>query len=74
MTKRQLVDGLVAWRQSRGGSISGINHRRLLQTRTHAELQKTYDQIMEMESWYIDGFTASKIVIGKLDPKDARSL
>lgn len=49
MTKRQLIDWLVEWRQRVGGSISPWNHRRILQTRTKAELQVKYARLNESQ-------------------------
>lgn len=45
MTKAQLIDWLVDWRQQVKGSISPTNHRKLLETRTKPELQKMYERV-----------------------------
>lgn len=47
MTKKALIDWLVDWRQKMKGSVSPHNHRKLLQTRTKAELLTMYKRINE---------------------------
>ena len=49
MTKRELIDWLVAWRQKVKGSISPHNHRRLLMTRTKRELLAMHERIVSRE-------------------------
>lgn len=49
MTKPELIDWLVDWRQKAKGSISPTNHHRLLQTRTKVDLLRMYKQIREGE-------------------------
>lgn len=48
-TKPQLIDFLASRRQELGGSISEHNHRRLLATRTKADLLTQYKRILENE-------------------------
>lgn len=50
MTKPELIDCLVEWRQSVKGSLSPENHRRLLETKGKADLERQYAQIRAGEA------------------------
>jgi hypothetical protein len=55
MTRREMIDWLVEWRQTMKGSISPQNHRRILETRTNKELERMIKRIVEVHQFFNGG-------------------
>jgi hypothetical protein len=52
MTRAEMINWLVEWRQTMKGSISPENHRRLLSTRKTKELERMIKQITEVHQFF----------------------
>jgi hypothetical protein len=52
LTREQLIDWLVEWRQTMKGSVSPENHRRLLAARRTPELRMMVRRIVQTHEWF----------------------
>ena len=52
MTRDQMIQWLVDWRQTMKGSISPENHKKILGTRTTKELERMIRQILEVHDYF----------------------